>query len=239
MEENRFNKGIKDGFPVFLGYFGVSFAFGIYAVANGISVFHTLLISMTNLTSAGQFAAVPIISGGGTLIELALGQLVINLRYLFMSVSLSQKFGNSVGIIDRFLIAFANTDEIFAIATSNKSDVGKKYMYGLAVTPFLGWTVGTYLGAALGNVLPEIVVSALSVAIYAMFVAIVIPQTKANRNILSCVIVAVILSSMFYYIPILKKIPSGFSVIICSVLASTVFAIIAPIKSEGADSNEI
>lgn len=239
MEENKFTNGIKDGLPVCLGYFGVSFAFGIFAAANGISIWQAVLISMMNLTSAGQFASIPVIASGGTLLELGLGQFVINLRYLFMSVSLSQKFGKSVGLKDRFLIAFANTDEIFAIATSKKKDVGNKYMYGLALTPFLGWITGTFLGAAMGNILPQMVVSALGIAIYAMFVAIVVPQTKGNRKILGCIIVAMALSTMFYYIPFLKKVPSGFTVIICSVSASTLFALFAPIEAKEADNDEV
>jgi len=226
---SEFFDGLKGGFPICLGYLGVSFAFGIFAVQNGLGVKEAALISMTNLTSAGQLAAVPIIVGGGTLTELILGQLVINLRYMFMSVSLSQKLDKSIRFLDRLVIGFAVTDEIFAVATSNDSDVSKKYMYGLILTPYIGWSLGTVLGAQMGAILPHIVVSALGVAIYAMFAAIVVPKTKRDRNLLFCVLSAILLSCIFYYTPILKAIPKGFVIIICSLFASTAFAIFAPL----------
>ena len=131
MENNSFLKGIKDGLPICIGYFAVSFAFGISAVQSGLTWAEALLISMTNLTSAGQVAGVPIIAGGGSFIELAVSQLVINSRYALMSVSVSQKLSKRVGLLHRFLIAFGNTDEIFAVTMSNKASVGKKYMYGV------------------------------------------------------------------------------------------------------------
>ena len=180
-EINTFKKGIKAGLPICIGYFPVSFAFGIFSVENGLSIMQAVLISLTNLTSAGQLAAVPIMVGGGTIIELILSQLVINSRYSLMSVSLSQKLGKSVKILDRFLIAFGNTDEIFAVASSNKEKVGKKYMLGLILTPVIGWVSGTLTGAVAGNILPRIVTSALGVAIYGMFIAIVVPVIKQEK----------------------------------------------------------
>lgn len=227
---SEFSRGLKDGMPICLGYLGVSFAFGIFAIKSGLGIKEALLISMTNLTSAGQLAAVPVIVGGGTLIELVWGQIIINLRYMFMSVSLSQKLDKSVSIRDRFIISFANTDEIFAVATSNKEDVGRRYMYGLILMPYIGWSVGTLLGASMGAVLPHTVVSALGVAIYAMFAAIVVPQMKRDEKMLLCVLFAVLLSCAFYYLPILKDIPKGFVIIICSLIASGVFAFFAPVK---------
>lgn len=229
---SEFTRGIKDGLPICMGYLGVSFAFGIFAMQNGLGIKEALLMSMTNLTSAGQFAAVPVIMGGGTLIELILGQIIINLRYMFMSVSLSQKLDRSVKIVDRLIISFANTDEIFAVAVSNKKDVGRKYMYGLILMPYIGWSVGTFLGAIMGFVLPHIIVSALGIAIYAMFAAIVVPQMKKDDKMLFCVLLAVFLSCAFYYVPMLKNIPQGFVIIICSVIASLVFACFAPIEGE-------
>ena len=175
MKKNTFLKGITDGLPICFGYLSVAFAFGIFAVENGLSALHAVLISMTNVTSAGQLAAVPIIAGGGTLIELAVTQLVINLRYSLMSVSLSQKMKKSVGLLDKLIIAFVNTDEVFAVASGNEGRVGKSYMYGLIITPYLGWSAGTILGAVAGDILPSIVISSLGIAIYAMFVAIVVP----------------------------------------------------------------
>lgn len=232
-EENSFAKGIHNGLPICFGYLSVAFAFGIFAIANGLTVPEAVLMSMTNVTSAGQLAAVPIIAGGGTLIELAVSQLVINLRYALMSVSLSQKLGGSVRMIDRFVIAFVNTDEVFAVASSQNGTVGKKYLYGLILTPFLGWTLGTLLGAVAGNLLPSVVISALGVAIYAMFVAIVFPKAKKHRPTTICVLIAIAFSCAFRYIPVLKDVPSGFSVIICAVIAAALMAWLAPIKEAG------
>ncbi|MBQ7821866.1 MAG: AzlC family ABC transporter permease [Clostridia bacterium] len=229
-EINNFFRGITDGLPICVGYISVAFAFGIFATDSGLSVLETLLISMTNVTSAGQLAGVPIITGGGTLIELAVAQFVINLRYALMSVSLSQKIGKSVRMIDRFIIAFVNTDEVFAVASAKEGAVGRNYLYGLILTPFLGWSFGTLLGAAAGNVLPASVVSALGIAIYGMFVAIVIPEAKKDRPTLLCVIMAIALSCVFTYVPVLNSVPSGFAIIICAAAASAVFAFVSPVE---------
>ncbi len=228
-EQNSFLKGIKDGLPICFGYLSVSFAFGIFAVSNGLSIFEALLISMTNVTSAGQLAAVPIIVSGGTLLELAMAQLVINLRYALMSVSLSQKLGQSMRLFDRFIVSFVNTDEVFAVASAQKGRVGKRYLYGLIITPFFGWSLGTLVGACAGDILPKAITSALGVAIYAMFIAIVIPQTK-NKETAGCVLFAVALSCAFSFIPFLQGVQSGFVIIICAALSSAVFAVLAPVK---------
>ena len=231
-EINSFSKGIRNGLPICFGYLSVAFAFGIFACGSGLTVAEALLISATNVTSAGQLAAVPIIAGGGTLLELAVSQLVINLRYALMSVSLSQRLGGSVRLPDRFLIAFVNTDEVFAVAMAQNGPVGRRYLYGLILTPYLGWALGTLLGAVAGNLLPAVVISALGLAIYAMFIAIVLPKVKNHRPTALCVAIAVLLSCAFYYIPLLQKIPSGFSVILCSVVAAAVAALVCPVKGE-------
>ena len=231
-EINSFSKGVRNGLPICFGYLSVAFAFGIFACSSGLTVTEALLISATNVTSAGQLAAVPIITGGGTLLELAVSQLVINLRYALMSVSLSQRLGGSVRLLDRFLIAFVNTDEVFAVAMAQNAPVGRRYLYGLILTPYLGWTAGTLLGAVAGNLLPVVVISALGLAIYAMFIAIVLPKVKKHRPTALCVGIAVLLSCAFYYIPILRKIPSGFSVILCAVIAAAVTALVRPVEED-------
>ena len=232
-ELNSFSKGIKDGLPICFGYLSVAFAFGISAVNAGLDIWQAVLISMANVTSAGQLAGVPIIVGGGTLIELAATQLIINLRYSLMSISLSQKLGKSVRFVDKLLLSFVNTDEVFAVSSSKETDVGRKYMYGITLTPFIGWSLGTLLGALAGNILPQIVISALGIAIYAMFVAIVVPQAKKEKPVLLCSLFAIALSCIFNYVPVLKEhISNGFIIIICTVIAGTVFALIAPIKQE-------
>lgn len=231
-QNDNFVKGIRDGLPICLGYLSVSFAFGISAVNMGLSILEAVLISMFNLTSAGQLAGAPIIAAFGSLLELAATQIVINLRYSLMSVSLSQKLGKNVSLFDRLWIAFCNTDEIFAVASGNKYPVGKHYMLGLAITPYFGWTVGTLLGAIAGDILPEIVASSLGVALYCMFIAIVVPPCKKSRPTLLCVLLAIAMSCVFYYVPALKVIGSGFVIIICAVVASLIFALIAPVKDD-------
>lgn len=226
---NSFKTGLSDGVPIALGYLSVSFTFGIMASAGKLPVVIAVLISMTNLTSAGQFAGLNLILGGGSLVEMALTQLVINLRYALMSISLSQKMHKSVTLPDRFLIAFGNTDEIFAVASAKPGEVGKKYMLGLILLPFFGWSGGTLLGAAAGNILPESLTSALGIAIYGMFLAIFIPAMRRSRPITVVVLVSVALSCAFAYLPGLKNVSSGFVIILCALAASAVGALIAPV----------
>jgi len=238
MEQNSFKKGIVDGLPICIGYFAVSFAFGIFAVSNGLTWLEAVLISMTNLTSAGQLAGAPIIAGGGTFAELAISQLVINSRYSLMSVSLSQRLSGKVKLWQRFIIAFGNTDEIFAVATANPNMVGEKYMYGLILTPLLGWTGGTLLGAVAGDILPAIVVTSLGVAIYGMFIAIVVPQIKRERSAAVCAGIAVAFSCALYYVPVIREIPDGFKIIICAIAAALIAAILFPIGKKEGEAND-
>ena len=237
-ENKSFRMGIRDGLPICFGYLSVSFAFGIFATGSGLSVYEALLISMLNVTSAGQLAAVPIIVSMGSFIELALTQLVINLRYALMSVSLSQKLGKSVRLRDRFLISFVNTDEVFAVSSAKTGKVGRLYMFGLILTPYVGWSLGTLLGAVAGNILPALLISALGIAIYAMFTAIVMPFAKSGLKPLLCVAVAAAISVSLFYIPLFSSIRSGFKIIITAVLTSLVFAFLSPIEEEEVSENE-
>lgn len=232
MKKNAFKKGLLHGVPICLGYLAVSFSFGIFAVGQGLSIIEVIMISMTNVTSAGQLAGVPIIAGAGGLLELASTQLIINLRYALMSVSLSQRMDGSVRLLDRFLIAFVNTDEVFAVSAVQPDGVSRAYMYGLITTPYLGWAFGTALGAVAGDVLPAVVSTALGVAIYGMFIAIVVPDAKRHKPTALCVLFAIAMSLLFYYTPVLKSVPSGFVIIICAVVASTAFALLAPIEPQ-------
>ncbi len=225
-------RGLKDGFPICLGYLSVSFAFGIFAVGAGLSVWQTILVSVANLTSAGQLAGVPIMVGSLPLLEMVLTQFVINLRYSLMSVSLSQKVSPRVKLLHRIAIAFGVTDEIFAVAISQKEELETPYMMGLITAPFWGWTIGTALGALAGDILPEMVVSALGIALYAMFVAIVIPPAKKNHAVALCCLLAMAMSAAFYYIPVLSDVSAGISIIICALVSGLLFAWIAPIQDE-------
>ena len=217
MVHNKIKAGLRDGIPIAAGYFSVSFTFGMLAVQDGMSPFHAVLISLLNLTSAGQFAGLTVIVSGASLLEMALTQLVINIRYALMSVSLSQKLDSSVKIFQRMLIAYGNTDEIFAVASSKPGSVGSRYMYGLAVASTL---------------LPAAVISALGVALYGMFIAIVVPVAKESREVLIVVGAALVFSTAFYYLPVLQEISSGFTIIICTVAAAGIGAVLFPVKEE-------
>lgn len=232
MIHNKIQRGIQDGIPIAVGYFSVSFTFGMMAVQSGISPFHAVLISLLNLTSAGQFAGLTVIVTGASLIEMALTQLVINIRYALMSISLSQKLDDSVKLRSRFLIAYGNTDEIFAVASSKPGTVGEKYLYGLIFLPVLGWVGGTLAGAVASTILPEMIISALGVALYGMFIAIVVPPATEHREIRIVVILALIFSAAFYYLPVLKQVSSGFMIIICTVATAAIGAVLFPIKEE-------
>ncbi len=221
--------GIKDGIPIALGYLSVSFAFGISAVKSGISGIGAVAISATNLTSAGQVAGIEIIAAGGTLLEMAITQFIINLRYMLMSLSLSQKTDESFTLLDRLVVSFGITDEIFGVASS-KHRIYPPYMYGLVLMPFAGWTMGTFLGAFAGEILPDALKASLGIAIYGMFIAIIIPPAKKERGVLLSIITAVAFSLSFYYIPVFDFITEGFSIIICAIVGAAVAAFAKPIK---------
>ena len=230
MIHNKMQRGIRDGIPIAVGYFSVSFTFGMMAVQSGISPFHAVLISLLNLTSAGQFAGLTVIVSNASLMEMALTQLVVNIRYALMSVSLSQKLDDSVKMRSRLLIAYGNTDEIFAMASSKPGTVGAKYLYGLILLPVLGWVGGTLAGAVASTLLPGTVISALCVALYGMFIAIVVPPAKEHKEVRTVVLIALLLSCAFYYLPVLRQISSGFMIIICTVAAAAVGAVLFPLK---------
>ena len=227
-----FSEGFKDGIPIGLGYLSVSFGFGIMAVSKGLPVLAAVITSMTNLTSAGPVAGIGIIAAGGTLIEMILAQLIINMRYALMSISLSQKLDSSFTTLHRFLASFGITDEIFAVASGKGQEISNKYMYGLILAPFIGWTTGTLLGAAAGEVLPESIKAALGIAIYGMFIAIFIPPARKSAGVLTVVVISAGLSCCFKYIPVLSGISSGFVIIICALAASAAGALLFPVKEE-------
>lgn len=234
-QPNTYRAGLRDGVPIALGYLSVSFSLGLFAAAQGIPVLWVLLISMTNLTSAGEKAGIGVILHHGSLIEMALTQLTINSRYSLMSLSLSQKIDNSFTLPHRLLTSLGVTDEIFAVASSKPYLLKPVYMYGLITLPYLGWSLGTLLGAAAGNILPEIVVSSLGIALYGMFIAIVVPPTKKKPKLLAVVLPAIAISCLIYYIPAFDFISEGFSIIISTVIAALIGAFVFPIQTEDPD----
>ncbi len=223
---------MRDGLPIALGYVSVSFTFGLMAVSVGMHWWQALFISMANVTSAGQFAGLDIMAAGGTLFEMALSQFVINLRYALMSLSLSQKVDGTVNTPYRFAVGFGVTDEIFAVSMNQKNQVSRQYLFGLIAVPYFGWAGGTFAGAVLGGILPDSVQSALGIAIYGMFLAIIIPKARESSPCCKVILLAVALSCCFKWMPGLNRLSSGFVIIICAVVASAVGAVLYPVPDE-------
>lgn len=232
MKWNEYRTGVRRGLPVGMGYFSVSFGFGAMAVAQGLKALEATLISVTNLTSAGQFAGLTLIVASATLWEMVLTQLVINSRYALMSLALSQRMGERIGFLPRLLIAFFNTDEIFALAMDRKAPLTVPFLLGLGTLPLIGWSMGTLCGALAGSVLPEDIRAALGVMLYGMFIAIVVPPAKSDRKILAAVVLALTCSSLFAWVPLLQKVSPGISIVVCTVAAAAVCGWLFPIPEE-------
>lgn len=234
---SEYLKGFSDGLPIGLGYLSVSFAFGITAVKMGIPVIAAILISMTCVTSAGQVAGITAIASGGGFIEITLAQLIINLRYSLMSLSLSQKLCRKYSLFHRLTTSFGVTDEVFAVASARTEKVTPPYMYGLITLPYIMWSAGTALGALLGGILPDFVTSALGIAIYGMFIAIVVPPARRFKGVLVVALMAAALSCAFKFLPFLDFL-GGFSVIICTVIAAAAGALIFPRPVEDGEADD-
>ena len=226
----RWQDGLRDGLPIGLGYLSVSFGFGISAVSLGLPAISAILTSLTNLTSAGQMAGIAIIASGGSLMEMAAAQFVINLRYALMSFSLTQKVDDSFTLLQRMILSFLITDEIFAVSSTKEKQVGARYFYGLGLLPILGWVLGTALGAFAGMVLPQDLTAALGIMIYGMFLAILIPPAKKERGVLAAVVISAAMSCCIRYIGALSFLSSGFSIILCAVTASAAAALLRPVE---------
>ena len=228
-----FKEGLRDGIPICLGYIAVSFAFGIEASKIGMTTFQAAMTSLLNVTSAGQFSALEIIARNGSFIELAILQFIINLRYMLMSCALSQKLDSNVSTPHRMGISYGVTDEIFALSVLKKGRLYPLYSYGLIAISVFGWVFGTTLGAFSGQIMPQRLISCLGLAIYGMFIAIIIPDTRKSNAILAVVLSAMLLSTAFTYLPVLAShISSGFRIIIITIVVAAVAAILAPADHE-------
>lgn len=229
---SAFCRGAKDGLPICLGYLSVSFTFGMMAAENGLPVWAAVLISMSNFTSAGQFAGTSLILSGGMYLEIAVTTFVINIRYMLMSLSLSQKADEKMTVFERCLLSFGNTDEVFAVAMQQPGTITASYLAGLIATPYAGWALGTLLGAAATSILPLSLRSALGIAIYGMFLAIILPPCRKSRPVLITVLTAVFLSGVLHWAPVFQKLSGGWIIIICAVAASAFAAWRYPIDEE-------
>ena len=233
MKKQEFLEGIRDGIPICLGYFSVSMAFGLTAVLSGLPLWAAVTISLSNLTSAGQFAGMNILVAQGTMIEMAMTTLIINIRYFLMSLSVSQKVHKDMKMPHRLAVAFGITDEIFAVSVQRKTDLTGSYMAGLILTPVLGWTGGTLFGAVAASFMPEVLTNAMGIALYGMFIAIIIPPAREHKSVMFTVILAILVSLGFAYLPLLKTLSGGWAIILITVLVSGIAACLFPI-----DTNE-
>ena len=223
-----YRRGFQAGIPIGLGYLSVSFTFGMMAVAAGLSWWQAALISMCTVTSAGQFAGLGLMPLPGQTLAILVSQLTINIRYSFMSVSLSQRLDRRFAGVWRWLLGFFVTDEIFAVA-SGEECVTRSFFTGLATAPWFGWTLGTLVGALLGGILPHRLISALSLAIYSMFITIVMPDVKAHRRVGLVVLLAIGLRCLFYYVPGLTAVNSGLAISAAAVGAAVLGAALFPV----------
>ena len=230
MRFKEFFAGVKAGIPVCIGYFSVSFGFGAMAVAQGLTVWQAILISASNLTSAGQFAGLTVITAGAAMLEMILTQLVINSRYALMSLALGPRFGPKVGTGRRLLAAFFNTDEVFALGMARGSRLTTGFFVGAGLISALGWTTGTAMGAIAGSLLPESIRAALGVMLYGMFIAIVVPQAKDEKPLLVSVLLALGFSCLFAWLPGLAAVSQGLAIVISTVAAAAVCALLFPVK---------
>lgn len=227
-----FQNGIKDGIPIALGYLSVSFTFGMSATAMGIPLEAAVVISLTNLTSAGQFAALELIAAFSSYTEMLFTQLLINLRYALMSLSLSQRLEKNTSTGKRMLMSYGITDEIFATASTKDQPITCSYFCGLMLLPICGWTLGTWMGGAAAVLLPVDVRDSMGIAIYGMFLAIFIPPAKKSFAILNVVLFSAILSCVLDSISAYLPVSSGFALILCTLLAAAYGAWRFPIHKE-------
>ena len=227
-----FSKGLRHGIPIALGYFAVAFTLGIVARKAGVTALQSLIVSATNSASAGEYVGFTLIGKNAAYLELAVMTLVANARYILLSCALSQKFSDKMSMIHRFLIGFFVTDEIFGISVAFPGKLNPFYTYGAVAVSIPAWSIGTYIGVVMGNILPQRAVSALGVGLYGMFLAIIIPPSKKNKLIASLVITAMLFSYISSRLPLLAAISDGTRIIIITVLISVTAAILFPVKNE-------
>lgn len=235
MNESRmtwYKKGLKDGIPIALGYFAVSFTLGIAAKNAGFSAFQSMITSMLINASAGEFAGFTLMAAGAGLLEVVLMEAIANARYLLMSCALSQKLSSDTPLHHRLLLGFYLTDEFFGLSVSVPKTLNPFYTYGMISLGAPAWAFGTYFGCLMGNVLPVNIVNALSVSLYAMFLAIIVPPARKNKVLLVLIIISMLTSYLFGILPIIREISSGVRIILLTILLSGAAAILFPIKED-------
>ena len=230
--KSNFCKGLKGGIPIALGYFAVSFTLGIQAKNVGITAFQAAVTSFGLHASAGEYIAFTLIGANANILVMVLMEMIANARYLLMSCSLSQKIPADTPMWKRLVMGYFITDEIFGASISVSGKLDPYYMFGLIAVASPGWVVGTALGVIMGNALPLRAVSALSVGLYGMFIACIIPEGRKNKIVAGVIIVSFVLSYIFSTLSVLKGISSGIKIMILTVIIATVAAILFPVKEE-------
>lgn len=234
---SQFKNGLIKGFPIGLGYLPVSFTFGFMAVSGGLPIWLVVFISMSNLTSSGQFAGTNLILINAPYFEITLTTFIINMRYMLMSLALSQKVDKKTSFINRLIFSFGITDETFAIASVERTSITSAYMYGLIFCPYFGWALGTLLGACTSSILPEILKGAMGIALYGMFIAIIIPPAKKSSPILISIVISITITCIIRFIPIFNFISSGFCTIIATIISAMLVAYFYPINDLVGENN--
>lgn len=235
----EFKKGIKSGLPIGIGYIPVSFTFGFLAVSGGLPIWVAVVISLTNLTSAGQFAGTNLIFAGAGYLEVALTTFVINIRYMLMSLSLSQKLERKTGTLARLALAFGITDETFVVGSLKLGTLTAPFMLGLILMPIAGWNLGTLMGGCISTLLPQALQNAMGIALYAMFIALIIPAAKASVHVLCIICIAVAVQCGLNYIPVFSFLSDGFRVIISTVAAAGLGAWLFPGTDDSGETEKI
>ncbi len=225
----QYRYGLKRGYPIALGYLPVSFTFGLMAVSGGLPVWLAIFISMSNLTSAGQFAGTRLILNGAGYLEIILTTFIINIRYMLMSLSLTQRLDKDMTLLRRMIIAFGVTDETFSMASMEAGKLSFPFLLGLITGPFLGWTAGTALGAFVCSSLPVALSSAMGIALYAMFIAIILPPAKKSKAVVTILLISITIACLLRYVPIFCFISSGFRTILATFLGAGIGAVLFPV----------
>ena len=232
MHQHNYIRGMRQGIPVGLGYFVVSFTIGIAARKASLTAAQATVMSLTNLTSAGQFASFALIASGAPYVEMVISQAVINLRYCLMSCALSQKVDSRLPMHHRLFMAFGVTDEIFGLSISQRGKLDPWYTYGVMSVAVPGWSLGTLAGVLSTGVLPRTFLNAMNMALYGMFIAVFMPAAREDKKLLPVIFLSMALSTLLQVLPWFDFISSGMKIILLTLVISMGAAVIMPVPEE-------
>lgn len=230
--KTAFQAGLRDGIPIGLGYFAVAFSLGVAVRDAGLSWFQGLIASWLCTTSTGEYAVFSLIAAGTTVLEIALVTLIINARYLLMSCAATQRLDPEMPFWHRYLLAFHLTDELFGIAIARHGTLNPYFSYGAFAVAVPGWAVGTALGTVVGSILPPSLTSALSVALYGMFLAVIVPPARQNKVVAGLIVLCFAASYASANLPLVRELSDGMRIILLTVVLSSAAALLFPRKDE-------